>query len=140
MNYKHNSTLLLCLAFVLTASCSDKKNNTEKQEQGVTTVLPDTKNEVIVQVLKGRNFDHEWVSNGQVNSCSKMLYNIGAYQSAKEGYEKLYSELTNRGSFLFEYGHFLYKLKEYEYEKAEECLIRSTHRLLGRIYNKSSNR
>ena len=96
---------------------------------------------------------------------SKMLYNIGAYQSAKEEYEKLYSELKNRGAFLFEYGYCLHKLKEYDsstkvlkeamehsndpmilniigknyqasgkYEKAEESLIRSTHRLPGRIY------
>lgn len=97
-------------------------------------------------------------------SC-KMLYNISAYPSAKEGYEKLYPDLKNRGAFLFEYGHCLHKLKEYnasteileeaimhscdpmilniigknyqamgEYEKAEEYLLRSTHRLPGRIY------
>ena len=96
---------------------------------------------------------------------SKMLYNIGAYQSAKEAYGKLYSELKNRGAFLFEYGYCLHKLKQYDsstlvleeamkhscdpmilniigknyqavgkYEKAEESLIRSTHRLPGRIY------
>lgn len=100
----------------------------------------------------------------QWSSC-KMLYNIGAYGSAKEDYEKLYPELQNRGTFLYEYGHCLHKLKEYEksneifeeatqhscdpmilniigknyqemgkFEKAEEYLIRSTHRLPGRIY------
>ena len=93
------------------------------------------------------------------------MYNIGAYQAAKEEYEELYPELKNRGAFLFEYGHCLHKLKEYdssvrvlkeaiqysndpmilniigknyqalgEFEKAEEWLIRSTHRLPGRIY------
>lgn len=98
-------------------------------------------------------------------NSAKMLYNIGAYQSAKEEYEKLYPDLKNRGAFLFEYGHCLHKLKEYDsstkileeamehtcdpmvlniigknyqatgdYEKAEENLIRSTHRLPGRIY------
>ncbi|MCR2007929.1 O-antigen ligase family protein [Bacteroides acidifaciens] len=108
--------------------------------------------------------------NNQYAACkdwyrSKMLYNIGAYQSAKEDYEKLYPELANRGAFLFEYGYSLHKLKEYDnstrileeamahsndpmilniigknyqalgdYEKAEEYLIRSTHRLPGRIY------
>lgn len=46
-------------------------------------------------------------------SC-KMLYNIGAYQSAKNSYEKLYPKLNNRGAFLFEYGHCLHKLKEYD--------------------------
>lgn len=108
--------------------------------------------------------------NNQYAACKdwyrgKMLYNIGAYQSAKEDYGKLYPELTNRGAFLFEYGYSLHKLKEYDnstrvleeamahsndpmilniigknyqalgaYEKAEEYLIRSTHRLPGRIY------
>ena len=110
-----------------------------------------------------------WKYN-QYDTCknwyrSKMLYNIGAYQSAKEEYEKLYSELKNRGAFLFEYGYCLHKLKQYDssivvleeamkhscdpmilniigknyqavgkYKKAEESLIRSTHRLPGRIY------
>lgn len=109
--------------------------------------------------------------NNQYDACkdwhrAKMLYNIGAYQSAKEDYEKLYPELANRGAFLFEYGYSLHKLKEYDnstrileeamthsndpmilniigknyqatgdYEKAEEYLIRSTHRLPGRIYS-----
>jgi tetratricopeptide (TPR) repeat protein len=108
--------------------------------------------------------------NNQYAACkdwyrTKMLYNIGAYQSAKEDYGKLYPELANRGAFLFEYGYSLHKLKEYDnstrileeamahsndpmilniigknyqalgdYEKAEEYLIRSTHRLPGRIY------
>ncbi|WP_288110642.1 O-antigen ligase family protein [Bacteroides acidifaciens] len=108
--------------------------------------------------------------NNQYAACkdwyrSKMLYNIEAYQSAKEDYGKLYPELANRGAFLFEYGYSLHKLKEYDnstrileeamthsndpmilniigknyqalgdYEKAEEYLIRSTHRLPGRIY------
>lgn len=108
--------------------------------------------------------------NNQYDACKswhrgKMLYNIGAYRSAKEDYEKLYPELANRGALLFEYGYSLHKLKEYDnstrileeamthsndpmilniigknyqasgdYEKAEEYLIRSTHRLPGRIY------
>ena len=108
--------------------------------------------------------------NNQYDACknwyrSKMLYNIGAYQSAKEEYETLYPELKNRGAFLFEYGYCLHKLKQYDsstivleeamkhscdpmilniigknyqavgkYKKAEESLIRSTHRLPGRIY------
>lgn len=108
--------------------------------------------------------------NNQYDACKdwhrgKMLYNIGAYRSAKEAYGKLYPELANRGAFLFEYGYSLHKLKEYDsstrileeamrhsndpmilniigknyqasgdYEKAEESLLRSTHRLPGRIY------
>lgn len=111
-----------------------------------------------------------YLRDNQFDACKewskcKMLYNISAYRSAKEDYEKLYPELKNRGVFLFEYGHSLHKIKEYErsteileealvhssdpmilniigknyqalgkYEKAEEYFIRSTHRLLGRIY------
>lgn len=94
-----------------------------------------------------------------------MLYGMKAYGPAKDGYEELYPFLKHRPRFLFEYGHCLHKLKEYnhstrilekammhscdpmilniigknyqaeeEYEKAEEYLIRSTHRLPGRIY------
>lgn len=121
---------------------------------------------VSLMVLLGAYY---W-KNNQYDACKdwhrgKMLYNIGAYQSAKEDYEKLYPELANRGAFLFEYGYSLHKLKEYDnstrileeamthsndpmilniigknyqtsgdYEKAEEYLIRSTHRLPGRIY------
>lgn len=96
---------------------------------------------------------------------NRMLYNIGAYRSAREDYEKLYPELKNQGAFLFEYGLCLHKLEEYDsstkvlkeamrhsndpmilniigknyqasgnYKRAEEYLIRSTHRLPGRIY------
>nr|WP_027326000.1 O-antigen ligase family protein [Bacteroides pyogenes] len=98
-------------------------------------------------------------------SQCRMLYGMKAYGPAKDGYEELYPFLKHRPRFLFEYGHCLHKLKEYnhstrilekammhscdpmilniigknyqaeeEYEKAEEYLIRSTHRLPGRIY------
>ena len=58
-----------------------------------------------------------WKYN-QYNACEewfryKMHYNIGAFRLAKEGYEKIYPELNDRGAFLFEYGHSLHKLKEY---------------------------
>ena len=35
--------LMLCLVWTGTSSCSDKKNSADKQEQGVSTVLPDAK-------------------------------------------------------------------------------------------------
>ncbi len=54
----------VCLVCLL-AACSDaKKENTT--EKGVATVLPGDKNEVTVQTLKRRIFDHELVSNGKV--------------------------------------------------------------------------
>ena len=56
---KNNSTwILLCLACMMTLSCSDKKNTADESEKGVSTVLPDTKNEVAVQILKKRDFNH----------------------------------------------------------------------------------
>ena len=70
---KHNSTWLLsCLALgILITSCSGKKNDVDKQEQGVSTVLPDAKNEVTTQILKRRDFHHELVSNGKVSALGQ---------------------------------------------------------------------
>lgn len=45
---------------------------------------------------------------------TKILYSAGAYNSAKESYQKLYPVLKTKGTFLFEYGHCLHKLKDYE--------------------------
>lgn len=49
----------------------------------------------------------EWTS-------AKILYSAGAYDSAKKDYQKLCPALKNKGAFLFEYGHCLHKLGEYE--------------------------
>ena len=48
---------------MMTLSCSDKKNTADESEKGVSTVLPDTKNEVAVQILKKRDFavTHQFV-------------------------------------------------------------------------------
>lgn len=62
---------LLCLACMMTLSCSDKKNTADESEKGVSIVLPDTKNEVAVQILKKRDFHHELVSNGKINARGK---------------------------------------------------------------------
>lgn len=62
--------LLCCLSYSGILSCSGTKE-TEKEEQGVSTVLPDTKNEVTIQVLKRQIFNHELVSNGKVNAQSR---------------------------------------------------------------------
>ena len=69
---KNNSTwILLCLACMMTLSCSDKKNTADESEKGVSTVLPDTKNEVAVQILKKRDFHHELMSNGKISARGK---------------------------------------------------------------------
>ena len=84
-----------------------------------------------------------WKYN-QYDTCknwyrSKMLYNIGAYQSAKEEYEKLYSELKNRGAFLFEYGYCLHKLKQYDSSNIvlEEAMKHSCDPMLLNIIGKN---
>ena len=95
----------------------------------------------------------------------RALYGVGANDSMRKEYERLYPQLKTRPHFLFEYGRCLHKLGEYDasnrilkkaelrscdpmilniigknyqklkkYEKAEEYLLRSTHRLPSRIY------
>ncbi len=60
-NYRH----LLYVTFLLLTACSGaKKENTV--EEGVATVLPSNDNEVTIEVLKPRVFNHELVSNGKV--------------------------------------------------------------------------
>ena len=72
---KNNSTwILLCLACMMTLSCSDKKNTADESEKGVSTVLPDTKNEVAVQILKKCEFNHEQVSNDKIRVVAKLIY------------------------------------------------------------------
>lgn len=67
---KHSYLKTLLLGWVLVAalSCSDKQKTSEESEQGISTILPNAKNEVTVQVLKRRDFHHELVSNGKVNA------------------------------------------------------------------------
>ena len=60
-----NYQYLLCLALALLTACSGNKNE-EVNDEGVATVLPTTDNEVTVQVLKQRAFNHELVSNGKI--------------------------------------------------------------------------
>lgn len=44
----------------------------------------------------------------------KRIYDMGEYDIASRGYQILYPTLKDRGRFLFEYGHCLYKLKKYD--------------------------
>ncbi len=69
----------------------------------------------------------------------RMLYNCGAYRAASEGYAKLYPALSDRGAFLFEYGHTLHKLKEYEAsnEILKEATIRSCDPMIQNIIGKN---
>ncbi len=120
-------------------------------------------------LLMGAWGGYLWHTN-KYESCRewtrvRMLYHCNAYKEAAKGYERLHPALNDRGAFLFEYGHCLHKMKEYEasnrvmeeamvyssdpmilnimgknyqglgrYNEAETYLLRSTHRLPGRIY------
>lgn len=82
--------------------------------------------------------------NNQYDACkewyrSKMLYNIGAYRSAGEEYEKLYPTLSNRGAFLFEYGHCLHRVKKYDRstEVLKEALTYSNDPMILNIIGKN---
>lgn len=69
----------------------------------------------------------------------RMLYNSGNYEVAKEGYAKLYPALKRRGIFLFEYGHCLHKLKEYEASNTllKEAATRSCDPMILNIIGKN---
>jgi RND family efflux transporter MFP subunit len=60
--------LYLFLLAALAAACSNKPNEDGDDKDGVTTVLPDMKNEVTVEVLKRQLFSHELVSNGKITA------------------------------------------------------------------------
>lgn len=60
-HYRH----LLYLAVALLTACSGAAEE-DKAEQGVSSVLPDERNEVTVQVLVPTMFEHELVSNGKL--------------------------------------------------------------------------
>ena len=56
-----------CVILIMLSACSgSKKENTE--QEGVSTVLPDSKNEVTVITLKRQAFNHELISNGKVSA------------------------------------------------------------------------
>ena len=45
---------------------------------------------------------------------ARMLYQMGSHAAAQKAYEELRPMLNDRGAFLFEYGHSLHKLGDYE--------------------------
>lgn len=70
---RHNLPCLLlccCLSAAGTLSCSGTKD-ADEAEQGVSTVLPEVKNEVTTRILKKQLFAHELVSNGKVTARNK---------------------------------------------------------------------
>lgn len=68
-NYRY---VLYMVLLLLTACSGIKKEKT--LEEGVATVLPDNDNEVTIEVLKQRDFNHELVSNGKVVAGGLRIY------------------------------------------------------------------
>jgi RND family efflux transporter MFP subunit len=64
---KNALACLLASILFLASACSGSKNDNEVQEEA-STVLPDSKNEVTVSVVKRQVFNHELVSNGKVSA------------------------------------------------------------------------
>lgn len=66
----------------------------------------------ICVVIYAGGFNEKWKQ--EMIACrdwgnARMLYNLGAYDSANEAYREIYPQLNDRGTFLFEYGHSLHK-------------------------------
>lgn len=113
--------LLCCIAFGATTSCSDKKNDADKEEKGVSTVLPDLKSEVTVQILKKRAFNHELVSNGKVSARGKadLRFETGeviAHIFVKNG------DRVRKGQKLAELDKFRLEQK---FSQAEDALLKA---------------
>ncbi|MDR0892277.1 MAG: O-antigen ligase family protein [Mediterranea sp.] len=70
---------------------------------------------------------------------ARLSYGMGAYGSAKNAYEQLYPQLRDRGTFLFEYGHCLHKLREYERSNQilEKAMVHSCDPMLLNIIGKN---
>jgi RND family efflux transporter MFP subunit len=71
MNKHKLAWVCLSSALIMVAACSGKKNIENESEKGVTTVLPMSKNEVKVEILKRKAFNHELVSNGKISARGK---------------------------------------------------------------------
>lgn len=70
---------------------------------------------------------------------TRLFYQTGAYESALKDYERLYPKLKERGTFLFEYGHCLHKLKQYDASTAilKEAARRSCDPMILNIIGKN---
>lgn len=63
---RHELVYLFCLSSLLMTACSGEKKETATEEGGVSTVLPEAKNDVSVLALRKQAFNHELISNGKV--------------------------------------------------------------------------
>ena len=70
---------------------------------------------------------------------ARMLYHQGNYTAANEAYHKLYPQLDERGEFLFEYGHSLYKSGRYDLSNSflEQASLYSTDPMILNIIGKN---
>lgn len=71
MNKHKLAWICLSSALIMMTACSGKKNMEDESEKGVSTVLPMSKNEVTVEILKRKAFNHELMSNGKISARGK---------------------------------------------------------------------
>lgn len=71
---------------------------------------------------------------------ARVIYNVGAYESAEKDYERLYPILKDRAAFLFEYGHGLHKQQKFETSDRilKEALKQSCDPMILNILGKNS--
>lgn len=91
----------------------------------------------------------KWKTN-EYEACKEwtncnMLRQQGSYWLAKEGYERLYPILKTRGTFMFQYGHCLHQLKEYNAsnerlkEAAKYCCDPMIFNVIGKNYQQQGD-
>lgn len=71
MNKHKLAWICLSSALIMMTACSGKKNMEDESEKGISTVLPMSKNEVTVEILKRKAFNHELMSNGKISARGK---------------------------------------------------------------------
>ena len=82
-------------------------------------LIGQSKNGLIIFALIIGGTSVYWLKMDVSRECKEwtgchILYRAGAYKEAAKRYEKLYPKLNNRAIFMYEYGHTLYKLKQYD--------------------------
>lgn len=133
---KHDFTWIwLLLVIGVMAACTNKKNTASESEEGVSTVLPESKNEVTVEVLQRKAFNHELVSNGKVSSRSKADLHFESSEIIAHIYVKN-GDRVKKGQKLAELDKFRLNNK---LAQAEDALLKARLELqdvlIGQGYN-----
>lgn len=124
-----------CVALaVLTVACSESKTDTVGEEEGVNTVLPDEQNEVTVQVLERKDFEHELVSNGKLTAGQQANLKFETQGVVAAVYVKN-GQLVRKGQKLAELDKYSLTRKTIQARDAmEEARLQMQDVLIGQGY------